>query len=321
MDWLPTHKVVDISSSSPAPSLMLAHLTSWGVIEMSGDDKKSYLQGQVTCDVVSLEEDASTLGAHCDAKGKVWSLFRLFHTPRGYALAQPKSAIEKELAEIKKYAIFSKVDIVTSELVLVGVMGSETENWINKHFPSQGDVRQLAQSTAVKIDDQRWMILCDQEFAQSHLTGTDDIWVDESQWRKMDIEAGLPILEAKLQNTHIPQAFNLDMLGGISFNKGCYTGQETVARAKYRGINKRMMATLSGNLDVDIDLDTIEIERSVGENWRKAGDVLACYQEEGRLVASVILPNDLDDDTQFRVTGHAPILSLTLPAYFAQQDD
>ncbi|CAH0527157.1 tRNA-modifying protein YgfZ [Vibrio hippocampi] len=321
MDWFPAHKTLEISASTPAPNLMFTRLASWGVIEMTGDDKKSYLQGQVTCDVVSLNEDASVLGAHCDAKGKVWSLFRLFNTPRGYGMAQPLSAIEKELTELKKYAIFSKVEIITSELPLFGVIGEEAEQWINDHFPSQGDVRQSEQSTAIKIDGQRWMVLCDQAFASQHLMNNEDAWVTEALWRKMDIEAGLPILEAEQQNAHIPQAFNLDQLGGISFHKGCYTGQETVARAKYRGINKRMMATLSGELESDLDLSAIEIERSVGDNWRKAGDVLASYYADKEFVALVILPNNLDDDTQFRVTGQSQQLQLSLPSYLAEQDD
>ena len=114
MDWQNKFAPLSLSTTDARPELALAHLSSWGAITMVGDDKKSYLSGQVTCDVVSLAEDSSTLGAHCDAKGKVWSVFRLFHHNDGYAMFQPKSAIAVELAEIKKYAVFSKVDICES---------------------------------------------------------------------------------------------------------------------------------------------------------------------------------------------------------------
>ena len=100
-------------------------------------------------------------------------------------------------------------------------------------------------------------------------------------------------------------AFNLQALDGISFSKGCYTGQETVARAKYRGINKRMLATVKGTLPAPVaDGDEIVIERSVGENWRKAGDVLATFQyDDNTLLASIIVNNNLEQDVEFRLSS------------------
>lgn len=101
MEWQHDFAPLSLSSNDSLPELVLTHLTSWGMITAQGDDKKSYLQGQVTCDVVQLAEDSATFGAHCDAKGKVWSVFRLFHHRGGYAMLQPSSAIETELAELK----------------------------------------------------------------------------------------------------------------------------------------------------------------------------------------------------------------------------
>ncbi len=106
MDWQNTLTPLAVTANDSLPPLMLTHLASWGAIIISGNDKKAYLQGQVTCNVVTLEPTQSTLGAHCDAKGKVWSVFRLFHHHDGYAMFQPLSAIEAELRELKKYAYF-----------------------------------------------------------------------------------------------------------------------------------------------------------------------------------------------------------------------
>ena len=155
MDWQNKFAPLSLSTTDALPELALAHLTSWGAITMVGDDKKSYLSGQVTCDVVSLAEDSSTLGAHCDAKGKVWSVFRLFHHNDGYAMFQPKSAIAVELAEIKKYAVFSKVDINESDDVALGLIGSSATQVVEQLSESQGDVRAINGGTAVKIDDSR----------------------------------------------------------------------------------------------------------------------------------------------------------------------
>ncbi|GMQ47700.1 tRNA-modifying protein YgfZ [Vibrio sp. 10N] len=317
MEWQPSIQALSLTPETTLPALMLTPLNAWGAIELTGDDRKSYLQGQVTCDVVSLEAQQSTLGAHCDAKGKAWSVFRLFHTKQGYAMFQPLSAIAQELVELKKYAIFSKVEFTQSSKMCIGVMGEQAQAWVDEHFPSSGDVRQQNASSAVRIDDQRWLVLASDELIHT-LDGQELQWVQESIWTKFDIEAGLPILTAELQNQHIPQAFNLQALDGISFNKGCYTGQETVARAKYRGINKRMLATLTGSLSAAITGDDeLTIERSVGDNWRKAGDVLSTFQyDDHTLMASIIINNNLDDDVEFRLASQPDSrLSLSLPPY------
>ena len=100
MEWQTRFSPLNLSTQDALPELSVSLLDNLGMITMVGDDKKSYLHGQVTCDVVSLEKDQSMLGAHCDAKGKVWSVFRLFHHNDGYAMVQPKSAIEVELSLI-----------------------------------------------------------------------------------------------------------------------------------------------------------------------------------------------------------------------------
>ncbi|MGV2842248.1 folate-binding Fe/S cluster repair protein, partial [Vibrio cyclitrophicus] len=151
MDWKNTFQPLAHTQNESLPELMMTHVSDWSAITMIGDDKKSYLQGQVTCDVVTLPNDESTLGAHCDAKGKVWSIFRLFHHNGGYALMQPKSAIEVELVEIKKYAVFSKVDIEQTSDVVIGVMGASANQYIDSISESQGNVRAISGGTAVLV--------------------------------------------------------------------------------------------------------------------------------------------------------------------------
>jgi len=100
---------------------------------------------------------------------------------------------------------------------------------------------------------------------------------------------------------------NLQAVDAISFKKGCYTGQETVARAKYRGINKRAMYIVSGTAE-HCPLAGDALERSVGENWRKGGTIIAAYQfADNKAIALVGLPNDLDEDSQFRLAGQDTI--------------
>ncbi|MCG9750636.1 tRNA-modifying protein YgfZ [Vibrio brasiliensis] len=321
MDWHNDFAPLQLASNDAIPQLAIAPLNSWGAITMIGDDKKSYLQGQVTCDVVTLEPHLSTFGAHCDAKGKVWSVFRLFHHNGGYAMFQPTSVIDKELAEIKKYAIFSKVEIKQSEEIALGVMGEKATEFIDSLSSQTGDVRPVEGGTAVKIDEQRWLLLVAPDAAEQLVTASQADKVNESLWTLLDIKAGLPILTAEQQNEHIPQALNVQAVDGISFTKGCYTGQETVARAKYRGINKRALFIVKGEAQQDIPANA-ELERAVGENWRSAGKLLASYRfSDNQAIALVVLPNNLEDDTQLRLKDQADSQWSFAPLPYSLQDD
>ncbi|EMA2481994.1 tRNA-modifying protein YgfZ [Vibrio fluvialis] len=305
MDWKNTFSPLSVNASDTLPELMLTYLDSWGAITMVGADKKSYLQGQVTCNVVTLASDQSTFGAHCDAKGKVWSVFRLFHHHDGYAMFQPQSAIEAELRELKKYAIFSKVEITESQDIALGVMGVQAQAYIDRLSDSQGDVRAIQGGTAVRISDLRWLLFVTPETAEQLATSTDATKVDATLWTRFDIEEAIPVIERADQNEHIPQAVNVQAVGGISFTKGCYTGQETVARAKYRGINKRAMYIVAGDVTQPLtNSDAQEMERSVGENWRNAGRLIAHYTfADNTAIGLIVLPNNLEEGTKLRLTA------------------
>ncbi|KLV06561.1 tRNA-modifying protein YgfZ [Photobacterium ganghwense] len=293
---------LSLAPADPLPALALVDLASWALVTLVGDDKKSYLHGQVTCDVVSLAADQSTLGGHCDAKGKMRTIFRLFHHHDGYGFVQRRSVMATQLPELKKYAVFSKVDIAESNDVLLGLTGSDATARIDSLFGGSGDVRPIPGGTAVKVDDQRWLLAVEPAQAQTLAEQLSDaILSDDTLWDLYDIRAAIPRVDGATELEFIPQAVNLQALDGISFKKGCYTGQETVARAKYRGINKRAMYIVSGPA-ARCPQAGDALERSVGENWRKGGTIIAGYLfNDGTAIALVGLPNDLEEDTQFRL--------------------
>ena len=108
----------------------------------------------------------------------------------------------------------------------------------------------------------------------------------------------------------IPQATNLQALGGISFRKGCYTGQEMVARAKFRGANKRALWTLSGTASRVPEAGE-DLELKMGDNWRRTGTVLAAVQlDDGQLLVQVVMNNDMEPDSIFRVRDDAGSLRI-----------
>jgi len=322
MDWKNGFDRLSLSSTDSLPELALTHLTSWGMITAEGEDKKSYLQGQVTCDVVKLTAEESTLGAHCDAKGKTWSTFRLFHHRAGYAMLQPKSAITQELAELKKYAIFSKIEFLSSTDILLGLVGKTATQTVDLLSPQQTSVRQIDGGTAVKVDEQRWLLAVDEITATKLCQTIEAPKISEEIWTLLDIKAAIPAVSASIQSEHIPQALNLQALGGISFTKGCYTGQETVARAKYRGMNKRALQIVKGDCDEQSVIFSAEIERSVGDNWRSAGALMTSYQfNDGKAIGLIVLPNNLETNTQLRLANQPNSRWTIQPLPYSLDDD
>ncbi|MCV5397138.1 tRNA-modifying protein YgfZ, partial [Escherichia coli] len=100
-----------------------------------------------------------------------------------------------------------------------------------------------------------------------------------------------PVIDAANSGQFIPQATNLQALGGISFKKGCYTGQEMVARAKFRGANKRALWLLAGSASRLPEAGE-DLELKMGENWRRTGTVLAAVKlEDGQVVVQVVMNN------------------------------
>ncbi|TAT59562.1 tRNA-modifying protein YgfZ, partial [Enterobacter cloacae] len=133
---------------------------------------------------------------------------------------------------------------------------------------------------------------------------------NSQQWLALNIEAGLPVIDAANSAQFIPQATNLQALGGISFKKGCYTGQEMVARAKFRGANKRALWTLAGHASRVPEAGE-DLELKMGENWRRTGTVLAAVQlDDGRLLVQAVMNNDMEADSVFRVRDDANTLSI-----------
>ncbi|WP_421257481.1 tRNA-modifying protein YgfZ [Aeromonas jandaei] len=267
-------------------------LTKIAITRLSGQDRVKYLQGQVTCDVNALQAGQSTLGGHCDPKGKLWSDFRLLCLEESLLLLTTPSVLERQLPELKKFAVFSKVEIAADERHATGLAGKGTDAWIAAQFGLEQSGL-VAGGMAVKIEQDRWLLVSSEQ-ADALPAG------HESLWWGLEIKAGLPHMEAVHQGEFIPQMLNLQALDGICFNKGCYMGQETVARAKYRGANNRALFLLAGSANEPVNAgDTLEIQ--LGDNWRRSGMVLNAWQHQGQVWLTAVLPKDTEADARFRL--------------------
>ncbi len=300
-----------IETSKPAlselPDNYVIALNECNAIRLSGEDQRKYLQGQVTCDVNALEPNKLLHGAHCNAKGKVFSCFRLFERNNEFLLFQPKSTIEHSLAELKKFGVFAKVDITTTdELAFYALVGEQAATILKEKFHQVPDnlspVVQVDNTTLVYLsgNSKRYLIIAAKDQAQGIIAAFNLPIFTNEVWKLLEISEGFPYLANNNDDEFVPQMLNMQAINGISFTKGCYLGQETVARMQYLGKNKKALFALSGRLTSQAG--EIIVEKQLGENWRKAGDVTASYvSDTNECYIQAVLANDTDQSINLRI--------------------
>ena len=317
---MPQFNKLQLASIDALPKVIVSELCQWGLMTATGEQRLSYLQGQLTCDLVGLTDQQTTWGGHCDPKGKLWSTMQVATKGNSFYFIMRKEALAISLPELKKYAVFSQVELTDASAFcnLYGIAGEQAEQWLNNTFAitlDEAAVTHLSNGFILRLTGTtpRFLLLLQNNAAsQQQLSqylsqaATDD----GSFWDALDVLAAAPIVSASQSNSQIPQAFNLQAYDGISFKKGCYTGQETVARAKYRGTNKRALAILTGTTAEDVSSgDSIELQ--LGENWRAIGKVNLSYRySDGVQLMSAVLPNDLNADSVLQISDNASNLSL-----------
>ncbi|MBI1195884.1 MAG: folate-binding protein [Gammaproteobacteria bacterium] len=233
---------------------VFADLSHFGIIEARGADARQFIQGQFTNDARQITPEAAQITGYCNPKGRLLAIFRIIERmPDHFLLLTPRAIVADTLNRLRMFVLRSAVELrdASDDFAILGVSGEKT-------------VAQLEQSTALAIpgqvngvnSDARYCIIrlpdnggprCAVIAAPEDMKG---IWGDldvhgapigYAAWDYLDLEAGVPVVQAETRDTFIPQTVNLDLVGGISFKKGCYTGQEIVARLQYLGTVKRRM--------------------------------------------------------------------------------
>lgn len=209
------------------------HLTHMAAIGISGNDSKNFLQGQLSCDLNALEHAASLFGAHCNRKGKMIYNFVITATDHQYYLCMHHSLIPIALKTLKQYAMFSKIDITIAEdIVLIGYTGTLEQT-----------LRQQCLASDLQPEQAHHLCLIQKEkFASFYKDlNAHSTEIHQSDWERLNIQANIAFLCEATSERFLPQMISLDTLGGVSFNKGCYLGQEIVARSKHLGKIKQKM--------------------------------------------------------------------------------
>lgn len=229
----------------------LSILSDHGFIQASGEDAQSFLQNQFCNDVRLVTEEQSQINGYCSPKGRLLSLFRLFQRDGNYCLLLPQDGLAATLQRLNMFILMSKVSLhdVSDEFGALGLSGPNAETIIRAYFngaPENADACQHAkQLTVIRVADAkpRFVICGSHEnliAAWSHLK-SEAIPTGPAVWSLLDINAGLPEILQANRDQFVPQMVNLHSINGLSFKKGCYPGQEVVARMHYLGKQKRRM--------------------------------------------------------------------------------
>ncbi len=190
-----------------------------GVLAFRGDDAARFLQGQLSADMEKLSVGASSLAGYHNPQGRVIALLAVLRVASGEFLAVlPRELAATVAQRIGKFVLRAKVRI-----------GDESAQW-----RVLGSAGQVADAPSLRWGD-RWMVL--RPAGGDAAPGTAAL----AAWQLADVAAGLPQVLAATSEKFVAQMLNLDLLGGIAFDKGCYTGQEVIARAHYRGRVKRRL--------------------------------------------------------------------------------
>ncbi|MDR2877766.1 MAG: folate-binding protein [Chromatiales bacterium] len=228
---------------------ILVPLTHLALISATGADTATFLQGQLTNDVRHIDTTHSQLSGYCSPKGRLLALLRLFQRDDRYYLQLPATLAASTVTRLSRYVLRAKVALTIDDtLVGLGLSGPQSEamllDTLGAAPPTAVDgVAHAGEFTVLRVAGSvsRFII---------YGSGTDmrSLWTALAAkatpagipaWNLLDILAGLPQILPATVEEFVPQMVNLDLLNGIGFQKGCYTGQEIVARVHYRGAVKR----------------------------------------------------------------------------------
>jgi len=220
-------------------------LSHWGMIRARGADAGKFLHSQLTSDMTGLDLSQSRLAGFCSAKGRLQASFVVWKPADDELwLACSTSVLQATLKRLSMFILRAqcRLDDLTAQRPLWGVVGTSAMS-LSEGLAVWGK-RDAGDATVVRLPDSRGVRRClwittalEHSDAAPGAPGAKSLGLDA--WRWLEVHSGVPIIEAATVDQFVPQMLNFELLGGVDFRKGCYPGQEVVARSQYRGTIKR----------------------------------------------------------------------------------
>ena len=270
---------MNANSDPVTDAVVIARLTQDGVVRVAGSDARAFLHGQLTNDVEQLAPDHVRRAGWCTAKGRLLATMLVLRDGDDFLLLLPSDIVASVIKRLRMFVLRSKVTI-----------DDESARWAHYGLIGRGADQALAANaiagpgeelhTVVRMDDCWVMRLEGGRLRVLLAEGSNALRadrlalpvVDASRWTLEDIRAGVPQVVAATQDLFVPQMVNFDAIAGLDFKKGCYPGQEVVARAQYRGQVKRHLCRA----------------RITGDAAPAAGQDLFCDDPHGEACGTVV---------------------------------
>jgi len=311
------------------PDCAITDLSGLGLIRAGGADVRDFLQGQLSNDIHAVSPERGQLSSYCSPKGRMLGNFRVFQRGEDLFLQVPKELLAPIHKRLSMFVLRSQVTLsdASEELARFGLSGTCAADLLP--FVPQGDHDTLSRNeiTVLRLpgDTPRFEVIGPAEqlapiwqdaLGEATQTGGDF-------WRLMDIRAGIPTVYEETVEAFVPQMANLQLINGVSFTKGCYTGQEVVARMQYLGKLKRRMYRARVDTDTPPAPGT-EVFSPSSESGQGAGRIVdAAPSPEGGFEVLCVLQISSAEAGDMRLgDAEGPVLELLpLPYAFDAEAD
>ncbi len=269
-----------IELDATAHDTVLCDLSQFGTLRVSGEESQSFLQNLLSNDIREVSATRAQLSSFNTAKGRMLATLLIWRDGDDYLLQLPRVLCEPLRKKLGMYVLRAKVKItnVGDEIIALGLSGAEAQEILRTQFdelPEQPlGVISSTRGSVIKISDTRFLVSTPASDAASLWTalGQRAQPVGSASWDWLNIRSGIPVILPQTQEQFVAQMVNLELLGGVNFNKGCYPGQEIVARMQYLGKLKRRMYL--AHLD--------------GSDTPRAGDELFSAEMEGQACGMIV---------------------------------
>jgi hypothetical protein len=312
---------------------LFCDLSHFGIIAAYGDDAAEFLQAQFTNDINQVDETHSQLSALCSPKGRMLCNFRIFRRDQTYYLILPYELLEAALSRLRMFVLRSRVTLEDASDALMGIGASG-----NKMVEHLGDsAGRLPENIDEAIEYKDYTIIRVAGVVPRYeiyglLEPMQKLWqaldvhatpVGANIWELLNIQAGIPVITAASIDAYVPQMTNMQLINGVSFTKGCYPGQEIVARMHYLGKLKRRMYRIGFDAREKPATGTPLVTESSTES-QDIGAILSAQQNpDGNYEAlAVIQVNDAENSKLMLGDARGPeVTILDLPYAFEQEAD
>lgn len=241
-------------------------LTQFGLLRVTGEDAQGFLQNLFSNDIREASPTHAQLSSFNSPKGRMLASFWIWQDEAGYVLQLPRSLAEMMRKKLSMYVLRSKVKVtdISNEFVMIGVSGDLA--MLPEACPTlpegNGGVAHSATVSVLRLSDTRCQLITTAEHAPALWQSLQRTPASSACWDWLTIQAGVPVILPATQEQFVPQMVNFAELGGVNFKKGCYPGQEIVARMQYLGKLKRRMyrAHLDGAAQPGDELFSADME-------------------------------------------------------------